>query len=131
MEIYDTTIIGAGPVGMFTAFYAGLRSMKVHLVESLPELGGQLATLYPEKYIYDIPGFPGEKAKDIVLNLEEQMNRFDVDVSLETNIIGIKRTEDHTFIIESEKDQIFQTRTIRSEERRVGTECRTQREEET
>lgn len=112
MEIYDTTIIGAGPVGMFTAFYAGLRSMKVHLVDSLPEMGGQLATLYPEKYIYDIPGFPGEKAKDIVLNLEEQMNRFDVDVSLETNIISINRTVEDTFIIESENDQVFHTRTI-------------------
>ncbi|AKG74291.1 NAD(P)/FAD-dependent oxidoreductase [Salinicoccus halodurans] len=112
MEVYDTTVIGAGPVGMFTAFYAGLRSMKVHLVDSLPELGGQLTTLYPEKYIYDIPGFPKAKAKDIVKNLEEQMNRFEVDVSLETNIINITRTSDDTFIIEAENDRVFHTKTI-------------------
>lgn len=112
MEFYDTTVIGAGPVGMFTAYYAGLRSMKVHLVDSLPELGGQLTTLYPEKNIYDIPGFPQAKAKDIVKNLEVQMNRFEVDVSLETNIINITKTHEGTFIIESQDDQVFHTRTI-------------------
>ena len=112
MEVYDTTVIGAGPVGMFAAFYAGLRSMKVHLVDSLPELGGQLTTLYPEKYIYDIPGFPKAKAKDIVENLEEQMNRFDVDTSLETNIVNITKTVENTFIIEAENGNVFHTKTI-------------------
>ena len=62
MEIYDITIIGAGPVGMFAAFYAGMRQAKTKIIDSLPQLGGQLATLYPEKteYLYfvakmDIP----------------------------------------------------------------------------
>ncbi|MFY7752761.1 MAG: NAD(P)-binding protein, partial [Exiguobacterium acetylicum] len=50
---YDVTIIGGGPVGLFTAFYSGMRQMKTKVIESLPQLGGQLATLYPEKYIYD------------------------------------------------------------------------------
>ena len=55
MEIFDITIVGAGPVGMFAAFYAGIRQAKTKLIDSLPQLGGQLTTLYPEKNIYDIP----------------------------------------------------------------------------
>ena len=54
MDIFDITIIGAGPSGMFSAFYAGMRNAKTKIIDSLPQLGGQLATLYPEKYIYDI-----------------------------------------------------------------------------
>lgn len=56
-EIYDFTIIGGGPTGMYGAFYAGLRQMKTKIIDSLPQLGGQLSALYPEKYIYDVPGF--------------------------------------------------------------------------
>ena len=66
MEIYDITIIGAGPVGMFAAFYAGMRQAKTKIIDSLPQLGGQLATLYPEKYIYDIPGYPAIKASELI-----------------------------------------------------------------
>ncbi len=65
-EIYDITIIGAGPTGLFTAFYAGLRELKTKIVEALPEPGGQLAVLYPEKYIYDVPGHTKVLAKDLV-----------------------------------------------------------------
>ena len=57
-KIYDITIIGGGPVGLWAAFYAGLRGMTVNIIESLSELGGQPAILYPEKKIYDIPAFP-------------------------------------------------------------------------
>ena len=56
-EIYDITIIGGGPVGLFAAFYAGLRGISVKIIESLSELGGQPAVLYPEKMIYDVAGF--------------------------------------------------------------------------
>ena len=55
-DIYDLTIIGGGPVGLFAAFYAGIRKAKTKIIDSLPQLGGQLTMLYPEKYIYDIPG---------------------------------------------------------------------------
>ncbi|MCL6460116.1 MAG: FAD-dependent oxidoreductase, partial [Gorillibacterium sp.] len=57
-EIVDITVIGGGPIGMFAAFYAGMRQASVKLIESMPQLGGQLSTLYPEKYIYDVAGFP-------------------------------------------------------------------------
>ena len=57
-QIYDLTIIGGGPVGIYGAFYAGMHGMNAKIIDSLPELGGQLAALYPEKYIYDLPGHP-------------------------------------------------------------------------
>src|SRR5437016_2865685 len=70
--VIDLAIIGAGPVGLFGAFYAGMRQMSVKLIDSLEVLGGQLVTLYPEKYIYDVAGFPKVLAKDLATNLVEQ-----------------------------------------------------------
>lgn len=68
----DLAIIGAGPVGLYAAFYAGLRLMSVKIIDSLEVLGGQLVTLYPEKFIYDVAGFPKVLAKDLATNLVEQ-----------------------------------------------------------
>src|SRR6478735_8396086 len=70
--VIDLAIIGGGPVGLFAAFYAGLRQMSVKIIDSLNELGGQLVTLYPEKYVYDVAGFPKVLAKDLANNLIEQ-----------------------------------------------------------
>jgi thioredoxin reductase len=75
-NVYDITIIGAGPTGLFAAFYAGLRSMSTKIVEALPEPGGQLAVLYPEKFIYDVPGYPKILAQDLVKALVEQCASF-------------------------------------------------------
>jgi thioredoxin reductase (NADPH) len=71
-DVYDITIIGGGPVGLFGAFYAGVRECRTKIIDSLSELGGQLTALYPEKYIYDMPGFPKVLAKDLVASLAEQ-----------------------------------------------------------
>src|SRR5258705_6368285 len=68
----DLAIIGGGPTGLFAAFYAGLRQMSVKIIDSLEALGGQLVTLYPEKYIYDVAGFPKVLAKDLANSLIEQ-----------------------------------------------------------
>jgi len=62
----DVIVIGAGPVGLFAAFYLGLRNLTVRLIDPLPEPGGQLTALYPEKYIYDVAGYPKILAKDLV-----------------------------------------------------------------
>jgi thioredoxin reductase (NADPH) len=84
-EIRDITIIGAGPVGLITAFWAGMREATAQIIDSLPDLGGQLTTLYPEKWIYDVPGYPRILAKDLVEALREQaVEQFDVPVHLET-----------------------------------------------
>jgi len=75
-DVYDITVIGAGPTGLFAAFYAGLRGMRTKIIEALPEPGGQLAVLYPEKLIYDVPGHPKVLAKDLVRLLVEQTGMF-------------------------------------------------------
>lgn len=71
-DISDLLIVGGGPVGLFAAFYAGMRQMSVKIVDSLEELGGQLTALYPEKYIYDVAGFPKVLAKELAANLVQQ-----------------------------------------------------------
>jgi ferredoxin/flavodoxin---NADP+ reductase len=84
-EIRDITVIGAGPVGLITAFWAGMREASSQIIDSLPDLGGQLTTLYPEKWIYDVPGHPRVLAKDLVEMLRQQsIEQFDVPVHLET-----------------------------------------------
>lgn len=85
-EPVDLLIIGGGPTGLFAAFYAGMREMKTRIVDSLHVLGGQLATLYPEKYIYDVAGFPKVLAKDLVANLIQQGLQFHPDVSLSEQV---------------------------------------------
>jgi thioredoxin reductase (NADPH) len=89
-DIKDITIIGAGPVGLTTAFWAGMREASSRIVDSLPEIGGQLTTLYPEKWIYDVPGHPRILARDLVENLREQaLEQFGVPVHLETTAESI------------------------------------------
>ncbi|UJL48300.1 NAD(P)/FAD-dependent oxidoreductase [Virgibacillus sp. NKC19-16] len=99
-EIYDMTIIGGGPVGLFTAFYAGMRQSSVKIIESLPELGGQLAALYPDKYVYDVAGFPKIKASDLVDGLMQQMNQFENDVCLNEEVKEVTK-EDGIFTIKT------------------------------
>ncbi|TMK39615.1 MAG: NAD(P)/FAD-dependent oxidoreductase [Actinobacteria bacterium] len=94
-EVRDITVIGAGPVGLSAAFWAGMREATSRIIDSLPELGGQLTTLYPEKWIYDVPGFPRVLAKDLVEQLREQtLEQFDVPVHLDTTAETISREPD-------------------------------------
>lgn len=90
-EIYDLTIIGAGPTGLFGAFYAGLRGMRTKVLEALPEPGGQLAVLYPEKYIYDVPGHPKILAQDLVAQLMAQLHNFEPTFCYEQRIESLTR----------------------------------------
>src|SRR5207248_10174997 len=84
-EVRDITIIGAGPVGLAAAFWAGMREATSRIVDSLPEIGGQLTTLYPEKWVFDVVGYPRLLAKDLVEQLREQsLDQSDVPVHLET-----------------------------------------------
>ncbi|WP_086349845.1 NAD(P)/FAD-dependent oxidoreductase [Candidatus Enterococcus clewellii] len=101
-ELYDITIIGGGPVGLFAAFYAGMRKAKTKIIDSLPQLGGQLATLYPEKFIYDAPGYPAVKAADLVANLEEQLASFNHDILLEEEVVNLTKEENY-LVLETTK----------------------------
>ncbi len=90
-EILDLTIIGGGPTGLFAAFYAGLRGVSCRIIDSLPELGGQLMALYPEKYIYDVGGFPRILARDLAKNLVEQGLQHGAKVCLEEEVLDLVR----------------------------------------
>src|SRR5438067_12545071 len=92
-EIVDLLIIGGGPTGLFAAFYAGLRQMSVKIADSLDVLGGQLATLYPEKYIYDVPGFPKVLAKDLVRELVEQGLQYGAQTALGEQVLALDYDE--------------------------------------
>lgn len=110
-QIYDITVIGGGPTGMFTAFYGGLRKASVKIIESLPQLGGQLSALYPEKYIYDVAGFAKVRAQELVDNLKEQLQMFDPAVCLDQSVQTLERQEDGSFKLTTDKE-IHYTKTI-------------------
>lgn len=111
-KIYDITIIGAGPAGLFTAFYGGMRQASVKLIESLPHTGGQLTALYPEKYIYDVAGFPKIRAQELVDNLEEQLNIFDSTIALGQTIETVEKLEDGTFKLTSQNNDVHYSKVI-------------------
>jgi thioredoxin reductase (NADPH) len=93
----DILIIGAGPVGLFTVFEAGLLKMKCHLVDALPLVGGQLTEIYPKKPIYDIPGYPSVLAGDLVKNLMQQIEPFKPTFTLGERAEHFKKLDDGTF----------------------------------
>ena len=95
----DILIIGAGPTGLFAVFEAGLLKLKCHLIDALPQPGGQCAEIYPKKPIYDIPGFPEVLAGDLVDNLMEQIKPFEPGFTLGERADTIEKQEDGTFIV--------------------------------
>lgn len=105
MEARDLTIIGGGPTGLFAAFYAGLRGISCRIIDSLPELGGQLTALYPEKYIFDVGGFPQILARDLAAKLAEQGLQFGADVRLEEQVQELIRQDDGGYIVTTEKER--------------------------
>jgi len=110
-NIYDITVIGGGPVGMFTAFYGGMRQATVKIIESLPALGGQLTALYPEKDIYDIAGFPKIRAQELVDNLNTQMAKFEQSIVLEQAVQNVEKQADGVFKLTTDKE-IHYSKTI-------------------
>lgn len=102
-DVYDITIIGAGPTGLFGAFYAGMREMRTKIVEALPEPGGQLAVLYPEKFIYDVAGFPKILAKDLVKGLVEQSSQWNPTLCYEERAQTLVCEDDGTLVLGTNK----------------------------
>jgi thioredoxin reductase len=109
-DIADITIIGGGPTGLFASFYTGMRGATAQIVDALPQLGGQLTALYPEKYIFDVGGFAKVLAKDLVSALVEQAAQFKFPAHLNQNVTALERNEDH-FVLVTETDR-FPTRAI-------------------
>lgn len=98
----DIIIIGAGPVGLFTVFEAGLLKLRCHLIDVLAEPGGQLTEIYPKKPIYDIPGYPEVLAGDLVANLMKQIEPFKPGFTLGEKAVSIEKLENDTFIVTTE-----------------------------
>ncbi len=99
----DILIIGAGPTGLFTVFEAGLLQLKCHLIDALPQAGGQCSEIYPKKPIYDIPGFPEVLAGDLVENLMQQIAPFQPGFTLGERAQTIEKLEDETFVVTTNK----------------------------
>lgn len=108
----DILIIGAGPCGLFTVFEAGLLKLKCHLVDALPQIGGQLSEIYPKKPIYDIPGFPSILAGDLVKNLEEQIAPFHPTYTLGERAERIEKTGEKEFTLTTNKGTVIQAPVI-------------------
>jgi ferredoxin/flavodoxin---NADP+ reductase len=104
-HISDITIIGGGPTGLFAAFYAGMRQASVKVIESMPQLGGQLAALYPEKYIYDVAGFPQVRAQELIDRLVQQANHFPVSYCLEERVLEVEKRAERLFALTTDKGQ--------------------------
>jgi thioredoxin reductase (NADPH) len=109
-DIKDITVIGGGPTGLYAAFYAGMRERSVRIIDSLPELGGQLMALYPEKYIYDVGGFPKVPARDLGEALIMQGLQFDPQVILNEEVSEFHREGD-LIVLRGKRGQYF-TRTL-------------------
>ena len=109
-EIRDITILGGGPTGLFALFYSGMRGATAQIIDALPELGGQLTALYPEKYIFDVGGFPKVLAKDLVRNLTEQAKQFAQPAHLNQRVVALRNDDSH-MVVETETDR-FPTRAL-------------------
>jgi ferredoxin/flavodoxin---NADP+ reductase len=103
---FDICIIGAGPTGLFASYYAGFREMKTAIVDAIPEPGGQLAVLYPEKYIFDVPGYPQILARDLVKSLFVQATRYNPTLYLGERATSLKKNRDNTISIITDKREL-------------------------
>lgn len=102
-NIFDITILGGGPCGLFAAFYAGMRNASCKIIDSMPALGGRLTAVYPEKYIYDVGGIPKILAKDLVDNLIEQIKPYDIRTCLNETSQTLMRREDGIWELSTNK----------------------------
>ena len=108
----DIVIIGAGPTGLFAVFEAGLLKMRCHIIDALPQPGGQLAELYPKKPIFDIPGYPSVGAGELVDNLMEQIKQFEPGFTLSEQATTIDKQEDGSFIVTTNKGTQVQGKAV-------------------
>jgi len=105
-------IIGAGPIGLFAVFELGLLDLKCHLIDILDRPGGQCAELYPQKPIYDIPGFPVISGQELTDNLMKQIEPFDPQFHFSRMIENIKKTADGSFLVTDDEGQVFNCKVV-------------------
>jgi thioredoxin reductase len=112
MDLFDITIIGGGPTGLFGSFYAGLRGLKVKVIDVLPELGGQLTALYPEKYVYDVAGHPKILAKDLAKNLAVQAQLFKPVICLGEKVLNLAKSDDGNWQITTDNSDEHHSKSV-------------------
>lgn len=108
----DILIIGAGPAGLFTVFEAGLLKLKCHLIDALPQMGGQLSELYPKKPIFDIPGFPSVQADELIANLYEQIRQFQPGFTLNEQAVSLKKLDENLFEVITDRGTVHQAKAV-------------------
>ncbi|UQZ36478.1 thioredoxin reductase [Paenibacillus sp. PK3_47] len=110
-DIYDVTIVGGGPAGMYAAFYSGMRAMRTKIIEAKTELGGFMRT-YPEKLIWDVGGVEPVRCEKLIDSLERQARTFDPEIVFGQEIAGMERREDNVFVLTSKTGECHYTRTV-------------------
>ncbi|SKB41593.1 thioredoxin reductase (NADPH) [Parapedobacter luteus] len=108
----DICIIGAGPVGLFAVFEAGLLKMRCHLIDALPQIGGQLSEIYPHKPIYDIPGYPTINAQELIDNLMEQIKPFHPSFTLGERVEALERQADGSYYVISNEQTVIHAQVV-------------------
>lgn len=108
----DICIIGAGPVGLFAVFEAGLLKLRCHVVDVLPQVGGQLSEIYPKKPIYDIPGYPSILAGELIDNLMEQIAPFKPTFTLGERVDGLEKQDDGSFVLTTNEGTTIHAKTV-------------------
>ena len=108
----DAVIVGAGPVGLFQVFELGLLEIKAHVIDSLPEIGGQCIELYPDKPIYDIPGVPVCTGRELVSNLLKQIEPFKPQFHLGQDVTSLEQQKDGRFLLTTSENKSFLTKTV-------------------
>jgi thioredoxin reductase (NADPH) len=112
MSETDICIVGAGPIGLFAVFEAGLLKMRCHVVDVLPQVGGQLSEIYPKKPIYDIPGFPQILAGELVDNLSQQIQPFQPTFTLGEKLTRVHKKEDGSFLLTTSDETKIECKVI-------------------
>lgn len=102
-KVYDVIVIGGGPIGLFSTYYAGFRDLDVLLIEATEDLGGQITFLYPDKFIYDMPGFYEVTGKELVNNLVKQAMKYNPAVKLGEKVLEISKKEELSFEVTTDK----------------------------
>lgn len=111
-DLYDMTIIGGGTAGLYAAYYAGMRDMKIKIIEYLPELGGMVNVFYPEKDIYDVGGIPKISGQDFIGQLIEQGLMFDPTVELGQAVEHLEKNPDETLKLTGDSSEIHHSKTV-------------------
>lgn len=110
--VYDVTIIGGGPAGLYAAYYAGMRDMKTKLIEYLPTLGGTVSFFYPDKYIYDIGGIPKITGRDFIEQMKEQAMRFHPTLILGQAVEQLEKRPDGIFVLTGDNGEKHYSKTV-------------------